>query len=186
LSFNRIYLDVPAGLEAELFAAADRSGVEVVSRTSVLAGERDDPLSRAVRAGYLVAAGLALIISLVALTAIVVVTARQRKREVAVLGLLGAGSREIRRAVATELLPVVMFGGVVGATTGWAVVKLYEGRIDLSSFAAGAPVTVVPSVLLIAGVTLALLAAAGALVAVAARRVVSANANELLRIDGAT
>jgi putative ABC transport system permease protein len=151
----------------------------------VLAAQLDDPLSRAVRRGYLLAAGFSLLLSLVASTAVAVVTARQRQREVAILGLLGAGSRETANAVFAELAPAAVTGAVVGSVVGWLVARSYDGRFDLSAFAAGTPVSIRVDTVALVVAAGAVTAASLVVIAVLVRRIVTVKATDILRIDGA-
>ena len=184
-SFNTLAIDVSDEARDDLAAIAERAGEQLDERVAVLDVQRDDPLARSVRRGYLVAGMLAVLLALIALVAVAVVTARERRREVAILGLLGAGRREIRRAVAAELVPATLAGVLVGAVVGWAVVRAFDGRYDLSAFAAGSPVSIRPDLTGLLAVAVALAVAAVAVIVVLVRRIVSASANEILRIDGA-
>jgi hypothetical protein len=184
-SFSELSIDAPDDARGTIEAIAVDAGERFAARADELDELLDDPLSRAVRLGYLLAAGGALVFALVAMTAVGVVTARQRRRQVAILGLLGAGRRELGRAVAAELVPAVVAGVVLGAAVGWSVVVLYDGRYDLSSFAGGSPSSIAPD-----PVAFAVLAAATAVVSVAlvtnvVRRIVRAGVSEVLRLDGA-
>lgn len=183
--FNELAIGVDQSAEPGLRELVGAAGGALVVRTELLAEQRDDPLARAVRVGYLLAAAGSVVLGLLALVAIGVVTARQRRREVAILGLLGAGPREISRAVASELVPSALGGVVAGTAIGWFVVRMFDGRYDLSAFAAGNAVAVRPALAaaLVVAVVVALTAAV--LVGVLVRRIVTAPVGEILRIDGA-
>ena len=184
-AFSSVAVDAPQSARAEIERIAAAAGERTVVRDDVLAAQLDDPLSRAVRRGYLLAAGFSLLLSLVALTAVAVVTARERQREVAILGLLGAGPRETANAVFAELAPAAFTGAVVGTLVGGLVARSYDGRFDLSAFAAGTPVSVRVDVvgLVVAGGAVA--AASLVVIAVLVRRIVTATTTDILRIDGA-
>jgi hypothetical protein len=183
--FNSLAIDAPSSDRAEIERIASAAGEQVLARDDVLAAQLDDPLSRSVRRGYLLAAGFSLVLSLVALTAVAVVTARERQREVAILGLLGAGARETANAVIAELAPAALAGTVVGTIVGWLVARSYDGRFDLSAFAAGSPVSIrVDTVgLLLAAAIVAV--ASLVVIAVLVRRIVTVKATDILRIEGA-
>lgn len=183
--FNSVAVDAPPSARAEIERIAAAAGERTVARDDVLDAQLDDPLSRAVRRGYLLAAGFSLLLSLVALTAGAVVTARERQREVAILGLLGADTRETANAVFAELAPAALTGTVVGTVVGWLVARSYDGRFDLSAFAGGTSVSIrVDTVgLLVAASAVAV--ASLVLIAVLVRRIVRVNATDILRIDGA-
>lgn len=184
-SFNSLAVDVPADTVPRLGEIAAAVDETLDDREAVLELQQDDPLSRVVRRGYLVAGALVALLALLALIAVAVVTARERRREVAVLGLLGADRREIGRAVASELVPATLAGIIVGAAVGWIVVRFYDGRYDLSAFAAGTPVSIAGDLIGLLAFAFGLLVAAVAIIAVLARRIVSARSSEILRIDGA-
>lgn len=183
--FNELAIGVAPGAETRLLEVAAEADETVVVRTDLLEVQRTDPLGRAVRAGYVAAASLAVLLALLALVAIAVVTARQRRREVAILGLLGADRREIARAVASELVPSALAGVGGGALVGWFVVRMFDGRYDLSAFAAGSTVAVRPALLASLAVAVGLAVASVVLVVLLVRRIVSAPVGEILRIDGA-
>jgi putative ABC transport system permease protein len=128
---------------------------------------------------------LAVILALAALVAIAVVTARQRRREVAILALLGADGREVWRAVAAELVPAAIAGVVGGSAIGWLVVLTFDGRYDLSAFAGGSTAAVRPAVVAALVVAAALAIACVVLIVSLARWIVSAPVGEILRIEGA-
>ena len=184
-AFNEIFIDVSqeARSSAEQIAAA--VGDELEARSDLLDVQRDDPLSRAVHRGYLIAGLMAVLLALLGLVAIAVVTARQRRAEVAILGILGSGPREIFRAVASELVPAVLWGVVTGSLVGWMVVWFYDGRYDLSSFAAGSPVSIRPDVVAVTVIAALLGLAAIAVIVVMVRRIVVGPVGEILRTDGA-
>lgn len=184
-AFNALAIDAPDDARPELERIAAAAGESLLVRSEVLAAQLDDPLSRAVRRGYLLAAGFSLLLALVALSAVAVVTARERQREVAILGLLGAGPRETADAVIAELVPAALVGTVVGTLVGWSVARSYDGRFDLSDFAAGVPVSIRVDLvgLLVAAAVVGL--ASVAVVAVLVRRIVTVKATDILRIDGA-
>lgn len=183
--FNTLAIDAPAAARADLERIAAADGERVLVRDDVLAEQLDDPLSRAVRRGYLLAAGFALTLALVALAAAAAVTARQRRREVAILGLLGAGRGEAAAAVVAELVPAVLTGTAVGSSVGWLVARSFDGRFDLSAFASGTPVSIRPALGALVLAAVAIAAASLVVIGVLVRRIVTADATDILRADGA-
>lgn len=183
--FDTVLVGGPEAARGEIHAIASAADERLRVRADVLQQQLDDPLSRMVRRGYAVAAAFALLLSLVALAAVAVATARRRQREVAILGVLGAGRRETVAAVVAELVPAAVIGSIVGTFVGWLVARSYSGRYDLSAFAGGTPVSIeaVPIALVLAGAAVAL--ASVVVATVLARRIVVANAADILRIDGA-
>lgn len=178
-------LAIAAPSRRDLAAIADRADEVLVARSDVLEAGRSDPLARAVRIGYLASAGLALLLAVVAAVAVAVLTARERRREVSVLGLLGARRSEIHRAVVAELVPAAVFGGVLGFGAGWALTASFAGRFDLSSFAGGVPVSVRAVPVLLATAAIGLVTVTLLLVVGVVRRTVDAEAAEIVRIEGA-
>jgi putative ABC transport system permease protein len=182
--FSALAIGVPDEYRADLEALLAAAGDDLHVRADVLADQRDDPLSRAVRAGYLIAGLMAVVLALLALVAVAVVTARQRRHEVAILGLLGVSRKQLTSAVASELAPAALAGVVTGSVVGWLVVRIYDGRFDLSPFAGGNPVSInvdVPALLAV-GVVVAI-ASVGVILALV-RRIVHAPVGEILRSVG--
>jgi len=184
-AFNTLAVSAPEDARAEVERIAADFGEQVRARSDVLEAQLDDPLSRAVRRGFLVAAVFSLVLALVALAAVAVVTARERQREVAILGLLGAGPRETANAVIAELAPASLVGTSVGALVGWLVARAYDGRFDLSAFAGGAPVSIEVELVALAAAAVAIAVASLVVIAVLVRRIVTVKATDILRIDGA-
>jgi putative ABC transport system permease protein len=128
---------------------------------------------------------LAVVLALAALVAIAVVTARQRRREVAILALLGADPRELGRAVVAELVPAAIAGVVGGSAVGWLVVLLFDGRYDLSAFAGGSDVAIRHAPVAALAVAAVVAIACVVLIVTLVRWIVSAPVGEILRIEGA-
>ena len=181
--FDSLAIDAPP----DLFAALDQIAVDhdaTLERREVLAAqERDDPLSRAVRIGFLAAAGSVAALALFGLVAHVVATARERRRDVAILGLLGAGKREMVRALVSELVPRVVAGVALGTVSGLIVVGVFANRVDLSAFAAGTQVAIRPDLVGIGLIAVAFLAVAVIVVVMMLRGVVRARVARILRGD---
>jgi putative ABC transport system permease protein len=184
-AFNALAIDVPDIAVPELRAIADASGETLVTRSGALDEQRSDPLARAVRSGYLAASLLAVLLALVALVAIAVVTARQRRREVVILALLGADDLEVGRAVAAELVPAAIAGVVGGSLVGSFVVLAFDGRYDLSAFAGGSSVAIRPAPVAVVAVAALLMLVCVVLIVALVRRIVRAPVGEILRIEGA-
>jgi hypothetical protein len=164
---------------------AAEEDLDVADRAAIEELQRADPLVRAVRVGYLAAGLVALLLALLAIVGLAVVTARQRRRDVSVLGLLGAERSEATRAVRWELLAPVIAGVVAGTMLGWFLTVSFDGRFELSSFASGVAVDIVADVTaqLIAGLVVAI--AALLIITVLSNRIVRSRANDVLRVDGA-
>lgn len=182
---SSLLFDVPPDRRASVESVAADAGLLVEDRAAVADRQRSDPLVRAVRVGYLGAGVVATLLAMMGVAGLAVVTARERRREVAVLGLLGATRAEVARAVRAELFAPIAAGIVLGTALGAALTALFDGRFDLSPFTAGAPVGFRPDLagqLLAAGAV-----AAGALVltVVLVARIVRVRVDDILRVDGA-
>ena len=174
----------PAGRAAVLDLAAEQ-GLDVEDRAVREDGRRDDPLVRAVQRGYLLAGLVASSLALAGVVGLAVVTARQRRRQLALLGLLGAGRREVARAIRWELLVAVGTGVVTGALVGWFVTASFDGRFDLSAFAGGSPVSIRPDPTAVGAAAATMAVVAVAIVAVVTVRIERGGTDDVLRMEGA-
>lgn len=174
----------PDAIEA-VRALAVAEGLDVADRAAIENLQRSDPLVRAVRVGYLAAGLVAVLLAILAVVGLAVVTARQRQRDVSVLGLLGAERSETTRAVRWELIAPIIAGVVAGTMLGWFITVSFDGRFDLSSFASGVTVEIVADLTaqLIAAVVVALVALL--IITILSQRIIHRGANDVLRVDGA-
>ncbi|NND74195.1 MAG: hypothetical protein HKN44_04235 [Ilumatobacter sp.] len=182
---SSLLFELPDERRADLDALVESEGLVVEDRSSVADRQRRDPLVRAVRRGYLAAGAVASALGLMGVAGLAIVTARQRRREVAVLGLLGASRVEIARAVRSELIGPVAAGIVFGTVLGALMTAAFDGRFDLSPFTDGAVVDFradVAGQLVAAGAVVV-----GALVLMVAlvRRIVHVRVDDIMRVDGA-
>ncbi len=182
---SSLLFDVPPASRDELSALAGDEGLEVADRTFVEGIQRNDPLVRAIRRGYLAAGAAATLLALMGVAGLALVTARQRRREVAVLGLLGANRREIARAVRSELLGPVVAGVVLGTGLGWLMTSMFDGRFELSPFTDGAAVAFRPDGVGQLATAAAVALGALAVVVLLVHRIVRVRVEDVLRVDGA-
>ncbi len=183
---SSLLFDVPSAELAAVRTIAATENLDVAERAALESRQRGDPLVRAVRVGYFAAGVAVVVLALIAVAGLGLVTARHRRREVAILGLLGAEGSETTRAVRWELLAPVIGGVVIGTILGWFVTRSFDGRFDLSSFASGVPVAIAPD--LGAQLIVALIVAGCALVVVTVLsvRIIGSRSHDVLRLEGAT
>lgn len=174
----------PAAVDSVRVLAASED-LEVADRAALEDVQRSDPLVRAVRLGYLGAGVVSVLLALLAVVGLAVVTARQRRRDVSILGLLGADHVETSRSVRWELLAPVLGGIFVGTALGWFVTVSFDDRFDLSSFASGVSVDIVADLTaqLVAGAVVG--ATALLIITVLSNRIVRSRTQDVLRVDGA-
>lgn len=149
LQVSALYFDLPRDARSTVDemiggAISDEGGLTVGDRAAAAAVLRADPLVQLVRRAYVVAAVVGVVLALTAVAALAVLTARQRRREVGLLRLLGASHGETGRAVRSELVPPCLIGIVLGSLLGWWLATAFDGRFDLSAFAGDADVTISP------------------------------------------
>jgi putative ABC transport system permease protein len=163
----------------------DDHALELEDRAAISERENDDPLVQIVRRSYVAAGVVEILLALLAVAAIAVLTARQRQRDIGLLGLLGAGHEEARRAVGFELLPPCAVGIVLGTLIGRWMANAFDGRFDLSPFASGADVPLRPDTITQLIVAVAVAGAVWSMLAVLQRRSVRAPSSEVLRAQEA-
>jgi hypothetical protein len=166
-------------------ALAARLGVPLAERAVVEDQLAGDPLVEATRWSYL---GVALTVTAgagLALGASMVLAGRTRRRQLALLNLLGAETRELRRAAVGEIVPPVVLGMAVGLAAGLLEMSLFADEIDIAPFAAGVNIAVSVDVAAVAALTAALVAVATAVALAVARGAGRAELGTLLREEGA-
>ncbi len=182
---NTLYLDADEADVDALASLAVGADTELIRRDEVVAGASGDPLVRAVRWSYLGAGLLALGMVALATVGLVAVTTRSRRRDAAVLGLVGSDRRQLLGAARSELMVPVVSAAIAGTLLGLAVGRMLDGRLDLSPFTDGLPVPIGPAFVLATGCGLIALLVAAATVAVTVRRTVRAPLGQLLRSEDA-
>lgn len=180
---DTLYLDAaPTDVDA-IAAVASAGDAEMLDREELVSAAADDPLVVAVRWSYLGTGLLALAMIALATVGLVTVTTRARRRDAAVLGLVGSGRAQLLRAARAELMVPVVSATIAGTLLGLAVGRMLDGRLDLSPFTDGLPVAISPAVALAVGCGLLALVVAAATVAVAVRRTVRLPLGQLLRSE---
>lgn len=180
---STLYLDAAADDAVAVAAVAAAAGVELQRRQDLVADTANDPLVRAVRWSYLGAAVVAMAMVVVTTVGLVAVTARSRRRDLAVLGLVGGDRQQAHRAARAELMVPVTAATLTGTALGMVVGRLLDGRLDLSPFAGGFPVPIDPTVSLALTCGVITLATAVAVVAVGVTRTAKVPLGELLRAE---
>ena len=131
---HRVYLDGEEVMTPTLRGLADRIGGRFFSQRVERADLAAQPLARSARLGFLAAAGVRLGMAVLAVVAILVVTAGVRRRQAGLLAAYGADRRQVRAAFLAELLPPVVVAITVGAFLGLTGAALLRGRLDLAPF----------------------------------------------------
>jgi putative ABC transport system permease protein len=180
---DTLYLDAAPGDADAVAAVASAADAEMFDRAQVVSAATDDPLVRAVRWSYLGTGLLALALIALATVGLVAVTTRARRRDAAVLGLVGSGRGQLLGAARAELMVPVVSATIAGTLLGLVVSRMLDGRLDLSPFTDGLPVAISPAVVLAVGCGLVALVVAAATVAVAVRRTVRVPLGQLLRSE---
>lgn len=131
---------------------------------------------------FLVASGLALLLGLAAAAVSLYVEARRRSYEIAAMRSLGISRRTLVRAAAAEQAGLLATGALLGTAVGLTSaalalpsVPLYAGRYS------GPPLLFAPAWLPLAGLLLAVVAAAALLGYASARRLVASSVPDRLR-----
>lgn len=119
----------PGADPAEVAAAIEnlQSGLSVIAR---------DEVSRTVAQGYaravewvLIAAGTALLTSLLMVAVLFMAIVTERRRELGLLRAMGASRRSVLSLILAEAVLLTLTGGAIGVAAGGAVFVLYEDLI---------------------------------------------------------
>ena len=124
---HRVYLDGEEVMTPTLRGLADQIGGRFFSQRVERADLAAQPLARSARLGFLAAAGVGLGMAVLAVVAILVVTAGVRRRQAGLLAAYGADRRQVRAAFLAELLPPAVVAITVGAFLGLTGAALLRG-----------------------------------------------------------
>jgi putative ABC transport system permease protein len=179
---NRLYV-----AQADVGAVRDAvdelaPGAKVSTSAAVAGGIRDAPLVHGVLRGFDWAVVVAALYAAIAVVLLVLIAARSRARDLALVRTMGGGGRDVIVLSLVELGPLVVLGLALGLLLGIAIPHLLEPGLDLAFFTgSGASSIVVPggTLLGIAGGLLVLLGVAALLVGLRARR---ADLGRVLRV----
>ncbi|WP_439593625.1 FtsX-like permease family protein [Microbacterium sp.] len=133
-----------AGMAASLSRALALAS-DPATRGEIAPLDAGHPIVAAVFAFLSAAAGLPLLLCVVAVVLAVIAAARSRNRTVGVLRVLGFSAAQVRGLVAWELVPVVIVAIVAGVALGAVDVVVLGTALDLAAFA-GAKTSVAPGV----------------------------------------
>lgn len=122
-----------------------RTTVAVTTARAVLEDARSSPVIGGIEAALPVAAGAALLLTLLALVLATLAAAAARSHLVGVLRVIGADRRQQRGILVWESAPVVIVSIVVGVALGLALPFAVTSAVDLRAFVGGqlAPAPVV-------------------------------------------
>jgi putative ABC transport system permease protein len=157
-------------------------GAKVTTRAAVARSLRASPLVSGVLRGFDWAVVVASIYAAVAIVLLVLIAARSRARDLALVRTMGGGGRDVLVVSLIELGPLVVLGIVLGLLIGIAIPYLIEPGLDLAFFTGSVStfVSIPGSTLLEIAVGLLLLLLASALlVGLRARR---ADLGRVLRV----
>jgi putative ABC transport system permease protein len=154
-----------------------------VSTSATVAGSiRDAPLVHGVLRGFDWAVVVASLYAAVAVALLVLIAARSRARDLALVRTMGGGGGDVVVLSLVELAPLVVLGLALGLVLGIAIPYLIEPGLDLAFFTGSSSASIVVpgrTLLGIAAALLVFLAAAALLVGLRARR---ANLGRVLRV----
>jgi len=111
-----------------------RLGVAFVSRQQYLSGLRDAPLARGLTNSFRLSVVLAAIYAGLVVIVALVLTARERSRDLGYLRTLGLDSRQALGMTLTETVPGVLLACGLGVPLGIAIARLAEPGLDLRAF----------------------------------------------------
>ncbi len=138
---NEVWLDVPAGRDAEVAAALARApfrALETTSRAALEADARDDPLGHGTLVALGAAALVALFLAALGLALTVLSDLRDDRGELYDLEAQGAGPTLLRRVVRARALLVAAGGVAAGMLAGLALASLVT-RVVAVTARASAP-----------------------------------------------
>jgi len=107
---------------------------KVTTRAAVAHSLRASPLVDGVLRGFDWAVVVAAIYAAVAVVLLVLIAARSRARDLALVRTMGGGGRDVLVVSLIELGPIVVLGVVLGLLLGIAVPYLIEPGLDLAFF----------------------------------------------------
>ena len=134
-----------ASLEAEIvvqsaelpIASAGRDvplGIGITSRSALLEDLRDAPIARGLTNSFRLSIALAAIYGGLVVVVALVLTARERSRDLGYLRTLGLDSRQALGMTLTETVPGVLLACGLGVPLGIAIARLIEPGLDLQAF----------------------------------------------------
>ena len=133
--------DIEAQIETEAanlaLASAGRDaplGIDIVSRGALLAELRDAPLARGLTNSFRLSVVLAAIYGGLVVIVALILTARERARDLGYLRTLGLDSRQALGMTLTEMVPGVLLSCGLGVPLGIAIARLVEPGLELQAF----------------------------------------------------
>ncbi|MPZ53126.1 MAG: FtsX-like permease family protein [Acidimicrobiia bacterium] len=147
---NELFLSNPASGVAE----AATEDLEVISQQAVETGYRQVPLASGTTRAFAVASGYSALLVALTIGASLVMTARNRRRDLGYLRTLGMSSGQVRAGVALELAVPTVIGVLLGIVSGLAVASLTAPSLNLSAFYSNT----IPSLLTVEPLMLAIVA----------------------------
>lgn len=109
-------------------------GISIESRQDFLTELRDAPLARGLTNSFRLSVALAAIYAGLVVIVALVLTARERSRDLGYLRTLGLDSRQALGMTLTETIPGVLLACGLGVPLGIAIARLAEPGLDLRAF----------------------------------------------------
>jgi putative ABC transport system permease protein len=134
LPVNRLYVSHVGEGEVAQAVQELAPGAKVTTRAAVARSLRASPLVDGVLRGFDWAVVVAAIYAAVAVVLLVLIAARSRARDLALVRTMGGGGRDVLVVSLIELGPLVVLGVVLGLLLGIAVPYLIEPGLDLAFF----------------------------------------------------
>ncbi len=160
---NRLYI---AHVDLDAVRAAVRElapGAAIRTSAEVASSVRASPLVDGVQRAFRWAVWLAALYAAVAIALLVLIAARSRARDLALVRTMGGAPRETLLLAAVELAPLVVLGIALGIGLGVAIPYLIEPGLDLRFFTGSSSSTIAipatPLVVFAVGLLLFLVAA---------------------------
>jgi putative ABC transport system permease protein len=129
-----------AAITGIVLAAQSTQYVESARVTDVrseLAQNRSDPITFALEASLVIAAGGSLVLTLLVVILASAASATSRNRVVGILQILGMTGRQVRGIVAWEIAPAAIASIIVGTAVGVGIPFLVTSVLDLRGFFGG-------------------------------------------------
>lgn len=179
---NRLYV---SGVGADAIRAAVEElapGATLATRAAVAASLRASPLVDGVQRGFRWAIPVAAVFAAVALVLLVLIAARSRSRDLALVRTMGGAQRDTLVLAAVELTPLVVLGIAVGIGLGIAIPYVIEPGLDLAFFTGNDSSSIAVPGMTLLGLALGLLAFLGAAVLAVGWRARRADLGRVLRV----
>lgn len=179
---NRIYLSHADESTVREAVEELAPGATISTRAEIARSLRDSPLVDGAMRAFDWAVVVAALYAALAVALLVLIAARSRSRDLALVRTMGGRSRDALLLSLVELGPLVVLGLALGICLGIAIPYLIEPGLDLAFFTGNASTTIAvpgPTIVVLCLILLAVLAVAILVVGLRARR---ADLGRVLRV----